>query len=136
MVLKILHKILSVSIAFIVLFSTFSFTVEKHYCGGELIDVAIFSDVKKCDTEMPSSTKEAIKKPCCKDEIKLVKGQDKLKLDTVDKVNFNKVLIAHKPEYKYLNFYESLPKQTVRFKDYSPPKLVYDIHILDQVFRN
>lgn len=134
MIQRVLHKTGSVLLAFLVLFSTLSFTVESHYCAGELVDVAIFSDVKKCDSEIPSADREAIKKPCCKDEVKLVKGQDELKLNTFDKLDFTKIVFQVIPVFDYINLFDSLPKQIIPFKDYSPPNLVYDIQVLDQVF--
>ena len=39
---QLLNKILSLSMAFVVLFSTMSLTVDMHYCGDTLVDTAIF----------------------------------------------------------------------------------------------
>lgn len=111
-----------------------SFTVEKHFCGGHLIDVAIFYNVKKCDSEMPSSSNVTNNKPCCKDEVTLVEGQDELKLDVFEKPDYSTIIVLLAPSFNYVNLFESLPKQIIPFKDYSPPNLVYDLHILDQVF--
>ena len=36
--------------------------------------------------------------------------------------------------YTYINLFEGLPKQVIPHKDYSPPNLVSDIQVLDQVF--
>ncbi len=118
--------------AFVLLFSTFSFSVEKHFCGTHLVDTAIFSKVEKCGMEMNS--KASVKKKCCKDEVEVVKGQDELKLNTFDDLNFNSqsILVAH--TYSYTNFFESLPKRIIPHKDYSPPNLVYDIQVLDAVY--
>ena len=49
MIKQWLHKVFSISMALLVLFSTISFTVEKHYCGDFLIDTDVFSQVKKCE---------------------------------------------------------------------------------------
>ena len=46
-----LHKIFSLSMALLVLMSTVSVTIEKHFCGDHLVDVAIFSDAEKCGME-------------------------------------------------------------------------------------
>ncbi|WP_455429473.1 HYC_CC_PP family protein, partial [Maribacter hydrothermalis] len=35
---KFYHKILSVIMAFVVLLSTMSFTIDFHYCGDLLVD--------------------------------------------------------------------------------------------------
>ena len=56
--------------------STVSFTIEKHFCGDKLIDVSVFSEADKCNMEASGMKAEGItKKPCCKDEVNMVKGQ-------------------------------------------------------------
>ena len=80
MIKAILHKTFSVTLSCLVLFSTLSFTVEKHYCGNHLVDVAIFTKAENCGMDLEAfSTANFEKKHCCKDEIQVVKGQDKLK---------------------------------------------------------
>ncbi len=116
--------------AILVLFSTVSFTVEKHYCGENLIDVAIFSEAKKCGENM----EQTLSKSCCKDEVEIVKGQDELKFSSFKDLDFQQQLFITTFAFTYSNLFESLPKQIIPFKDYSPPNLVVDIQVLDQVF--
>jgi len=130
MIKLVIHKGLSVLMAFLVLFSTVSFTVEKHYCGGNLIDVAIFSEAKKCGENMEQSSM----KPCCKDEVEVVKGQDELKFSAFEDLDLSEQVVIVTFALEYTNLFESLPKQIIPFKDYSPPNLVFDIQVLDQVF--
>ena len=118
--------------AFFLLFSTCSFSVEKHFCGTHLVDTAIFSKVKKCEMEKPSKT--PMNKTCCKDEIEIVKGQDELKLNTFENLNFSHQCIIVAYAYYYSNLFESLPKQIIPHKDYSPPNLIRDIQVLDRVY--
>ena len=73
--------------ALLVLFSTVSFTVEKHFCGDTLVDVSVFSEAQKCGMEAMEILQ---KKTCCKDEIDIVKGQDELKVSSFDDLDFNK----------------------------------------------
>ena len=118
----------------LVVFSTLSFTVEKHFCGDNLVDVALFSEVKKCGMEM-TGTELPVKKPCCKDDITVVKGQDDLKLDTKNDLNdldlnFVKAFV----QVVSLRLYESLAKKTIPHHAYSPPNIVKDIQLLDDVF--
>ena len=40
------HKIMALVMAFVVLFSTMSFTVNMHYCGDTLVETAIFHKAK------------------------------------------------------------------------------------------
>ena len=129
------HKIFSVVMALLVLLSTLSFTMEKHFCGDTLIDVAIFSNADTCGMKMkPIDFAQLEKDSCCKDELEFIKGQDQLKKASfkdlyVDQLFFLTVLV-----YSFPNTFEKVPNQVIPHKDYSPPNLVVDIHILDQVF--
>ncbi|XCF07226.1 hypothetical protein ABI125_05060 [Tamlana crocina] len=117
--------------ALLLLFSTVSFTVEKHYCGDVLVDAAIFSDVEKCAMEAFEMLQ---KKTCCKDEIDVIKGQDELKFSSFEDLDFDQQLFLQTFTYAYLGLFESFPKQTIPHKDYSPPNLIADIQLMDQVF--
>ena len=117
--------------ALIVLFSTFSFTVHQHYCGDELKDTSVFFEAEKCEMEALEILQ---KKTCCKDEIEIIEGQDELKVVSFEDLDFEKQHFIIAYTYTYLNGFEGLPKQTIPHKDYSPPNLVTDIQVLDQVF--
>jgi hypothetical protein len=130
-----LHKTFSVTLACLVLFSTLSFTVEKHFCGDNLVDVAIFSKVEGCGMDMESvATVSLEKKHCCKDEIQVVKGQDKLNKVSFEDLQIDLQLFLSAFVYSFVNPFEGLPEQVIPHKNYSPPNLVADIHVLDQVF--
>ena len=117
--------------AVLVLFSTVSFTIEKHFCGDVLVDVSMFVEADKCAMEALEILQN---KTCCKDEIAIVKGQDELKSSSFEDLDFEPQQFLAIVALSYLNVFESLPKQTVLHKDYSPPNLVADIQVLDQVF--
>lgn len=135
MIKQLLHKVFSVSLALIVLCSTVSFTIEKHYCGDTLVDVSVFSEADKCNMEtLGVKDESAAKKPCCKDEVDMVKGQDKLIVTTFDDFDFEQQLFVTTFAYSYLNLFEGLPQLVVPNKDYSPPNLIPDIQVLDQIF--
>ncbi len=131
MLKQLFHKAFSISLALIVLFSTVSFTIEKHYCGDVLVDVSVFAEAEKCGME---AMELAQKKSCCKDEIDIVEGQDELKISSFEDLEFKHQQFLSALIYSYINGFESLPKQTIPHKDYSPPNLVANIQILDQVF--
>lgn len=132
MVIKeVLHKVFSATLALLVLFSTVSFTIEKHYCGDVLVDVSVFAEAEKCAME---SMEMLQKKSCCKDEVDVIKGQDELKFASFEDLDFNQQQFITTFSYTYLNLFESIDKQIIPHKDYSPPNLVTDIQVLDQVF--
>lgn len=131
MVKAISYKIFSISLALLVLFSTVSFTIEKHYCGDTLVDVSIFFEAETCGMERKDVL---VKKSCCDDEVDIVEGQDELKISSFEDLGFEQqhFLVAFK--YAYINGFESLSKEAIPHKEYAPPNLVYDIQIIDQVF--
>lgn len=136
MIKRILHTIFSTTLTFLVLFSTLSLTVEKHYCGNNLIDVSIFTEVHRCGSEISEKQQEQVfkKKKCCKDEITVVEGQDELRMTSFDDLDFNTQLFIVSYIETFSVLYESLPKQIIPHKEYAPPKLVYNIQLLDDVF--
>lgn len=128
------HNVFSLAMAFLVLLSTVSFTMEKHFCGDTLIDVAIFSPVTTCGMDMAAASFTSDKKTCCKNELEIVKGQDKLKKASFEDFTLQQQIFINTLVYTYINLFEGLPEQVVPHKDYTPPNLVLDIQILDQVF--
>lgn len=130
-----LNRTIAVALSLLVLFSTFSLSIEKHFCGNALVDIAVFTKAKKCGMEMQDMDKSEIgKKSCCKDEIDIIKGQDELKTNSFDDLSSiqKQVLVAY--SFSYINLFEGLPKQTIPNRDYSPPKIVKDIHVLDETY--
>lgn len=126
-----IHKV-SVLMAFLVLFSTFSFTVDKHYCGNYLVDSAVFSKAATCGMEM--KTNDGITEDhCCQNKKVAVDGQDELKI-SFDHFSLDQQVFLSAFTYSYINLFVAQPQQIIPFKDYSPPLLVTDIHLVDQVF--
>ena len=135
MIKQLLHKVFSVCLAFIVLCSTLSFTIEKHFCGDTLIDVSVFSEADKCKMgAIEMDTESITKESCCKDKVDVVKGQDELIVKAFDDLNFEQQVFVATFTYSYLNLLEGLPQFVIPHKYYSPPNLVADIQVLDQVF--
>ncbi|WP_435413364.1 HYC_CC_PP family protein [Psychroserpens mesophilus] len=135
MLKQFLHKTFSAFMAVLVLFSTVSFTVEKHFCGDVLIDAAVFTEAQKCKMEAFEKEQSKItKKHCCKDELEVVKGQDKLKRSQFEDITFEQHVFVFSFIYSYTNSLEELPNLIVPHKHYSPPILIDDIQVLDEVF--
>ncbi|MBR9844930.1 MAG: hypothetical protein GYB35_01895 [Algicola sp.] len=121
--------------AVLVLFSTVSFTVEKHFCGDVLIDSAVFTEAQKCKMEAFEIEQSKItKKHCCKDELEVVEGQDQLKQSQFEDISFDQQVFIVSYLYSYSNSLEQLPELIIPHKDYSPPNLIADIQVLDEVF--
>ncbi|SDS09620.1 HYC_CC_PP family protein [Winogradskyella sediminis] len=131
------HKIFSVILSFLVLFSTLSLTIEKHFCGDTLVDVAIFTKTDKCADDIVKhvdSSASIIKMSCYKDEIDVIDGLSETTLNSFEDLDLihQQVLIAY--SYSYINLFEGLPNLVLPHADYLPPTLVKDIHLLDEVY--
>ncbi len=122
--------------ACLVLFSTLSLTVKKHFCGNMLVDTAIFSESKKCGMEMAEmgSESQTVKKSCCKDEIDVIEGQDDIIVKAFEDLEDLQKQVLFVYTYTYLKLFEELPNEEVPHQNYIPPKLIKDIHVLDEVY--
>jgi hypothetical protein len=129
---SILNKGLSFLMAFVVLFSTLSFTIESHYCGDHLIDTAVFTKAKVCGGN--TADKDFAMRSRCKHEVDVIKGEDKLKLNTFDDLDIQHQLFLASFTYSYASLFITLPKQVVLHKEYAPPNLIFDIQVLDETF--
>lgn len=127
--------------AFVVLFSTMSFTISEHYCGDLLVETAIFHKAKSCgmdaanlQTEKTSNEDCSVqKKNCCSEKEIIIEGQDELKL-SLDNFSLDQQFIVTSFVYTYLNLFEGLEENVIPLKDYSPPLVVKDIQLLDDSF--
>ncbi len=134
---KGIQKFSSLILALLVLVSTFSFTVEKHFCGDFLVDQAVFSKVKDCgmsshdmDSMMDSGM---LSDSCCTNTHVAIEGQDELKI-SFDNLSLDHQVFVAAFGVSFIELFESSPEQVIPFKYYSPPILVQDIHLMDQVF--
>ncbi|MBG7611583.1 hypothetical protein IU405_04895 [Polaribacter sp. BAL334] len=126
-------KITSFALALFVLFSTLSFTVEKHFCGEFLMDVSFTGEAADCgmDMEKVAKTKQ---KNCCKDEIFHIEGQDELQQFSYSDFDLEKqqFVLAFYQSYQEL-FVQKIAKKTF-YKDFSPPDIPKDYQVLYQTF--
>jgi len=134
---QLFRKISAIIMAFVVLLSTMSFTVSEHYCGHQLVDIALFSKAESCGMELqkPSTSQdcELKKSDCCKDEVKQYQGQNELNT-AFSTLNFEQQVFVTSFTYTYINLFEGLAVNIIPFKYYTPPLLVTDILVLDQTF--
>ena len=131
----VIHKVFSVALSFLVLASTLSLTIEKHFCGGILVDVAVFTEVKKCgDTVTNTDSAEVLKKSCCKDEIDVFNGLNKMTTNSFEDLENiqKKILFAY--IVSYINLLEYEPNLAILNKEYSSPILIKDIQVLDETY--
>lgn len=122
--------------AFVVLFSTLSFTMNMHYCGDTLVETALFNKAEGCGMKMEKpATKECsiTKKNCCNDQQLVVDGQSELQLQ-VDQISFEQQVFIASFVYTYINLFEGGKSNTVSFETYQPPLVRTQIFKLDETY--
>ncbi len=130
------QKFSSQLLALLVLVSTFSFAIEKHFCGDFLVDQAVFSKVNDCGMSshnMDFMMADMISDSCCTNTHLAIDGQDELKI-SFDNLSVNQQVFVASYSFSFIELFEGSPELVVPFKYYSPPILVTDIHLMDQVF--
>ena len=130
------HKIMSLLMAFVVLFSTMSFTINMHYCGDTLVETALFQKAKGCGMEMEKPSTEGcsiIKKNCCDDEQLVVDGQDELQLQ-VDKISFEQQVFIASFFYSCIDLFEGLENNVFSFEEYKPPLVIRQLYKIDETY--
>jgi hypothetical protein len=133
---QIFHQIMSLAMAFVVLFSTMSFTLNMHYCGDTLVETAMFNKAEGCGMEMetpPTDSCSITKMNCCDDEQLVVDGQDELQLQ-VDKISFEQQVFIASFVYTYINLFEGLDNNVSSFEEYEPPLVIKEIFKIDETY--
>lgn len=125
-------KISSLVLSLLVLLSTFSFTVDKHYCGDFLVDVSFSGSAESCGMEMDSESTKM--KNCCKDELIKIEGQDELKLTSFDDITFENQQFLVALNFYYQSLFEENLGTNFVFKEFPPPEIQTDFQVAYQTF--
>ncbi|TVZ56749.1 hypothetical protein OD91_2047 [Lutibacter sp. Hel_I_33_5] len=126
-------KISSTLLALLVLFSTFSFAVDKHFCGDFLVDVSYFGDAKGCGMELNKNPSRK-KKSCCKDEILKVEGQDELQQFSDIELDLKTKEFAITFLISFQDLFIQIESEKLIKKDFSPPDIPKDFQVAFQAF--
>ncbi|WMI67755.1 hypothetical protein [Mangrovimonas sp. YM274] len=133
---SVFHKTVSLLMAFVVLFSTMSFTINMHYCGDTLVETALFHKAKGCGMEMQQLGTESCsvtKKNCCEDQQVVVDGQDTLHT-SVDKISFEQQVFITTLVFTYLSLFDEDTNQETSYQDYKPPLVIRQLYKLDETY--
>ena len=131
-----LHKISSILVAFLVMFSTLSFTVDRHYCGERLVDIAVFSEASGCGMEIEKGNDDVLsfsKKSCCKNETSIVEGNS-IDQQALQKLNLQQINFVT----AFVGSYNNLFVDTTQIPSlylYKPPIIHKDFTLFFENFR-
>ena len=128
-------KIISTFIALAVVLASFSFKIEQHFCGSNLVDVSVLSKVESCCSKgvKKNNYQKISEQSCCSNISIVVEGFE----------NYQTVVVT---EFKTLADFVATPSLQIpidyffetledfSFSDYNPPPLVFNRQLWDQVF--
>ena len=131
---KFLAKITITLLSLIVILSSMSFVVDKHYCGDHLVDVSYFGKAENCGMgEMNVHSQKKKKKQCCSNETEFLESstfdKEKLLVFTPQEFQF---FVFH--AYSYINLYQEVQLEKEFYNDVDPPDMVRDLQVLHETF--
>ena len=139
MLKQISHKTGSIALAFIVLFSSFSFTVHEHICGGKVADTSFFLEADSCGMDMDTCANTTIleqgvqQEPCCDDHREIIQGND-TNQQAQQSLKITQVQLITAFVVSYISTFQKV-NSTFSFVPYKPPSVYKNIQTLFQVFR-
>jgi hypothetical protein len=133
--MKLIRSISAIILALLVVFSSSSFIVGIHWCGGHVQDFAIFTKAEVCPMEknFPPCHKQ-VKNHCCEDQTVAHEGSGfKASVNTISfempfvaEANVASVIISQ--------IIPDSPSSVIRYPDYDPPTPTIDVTVDLQVF--
>ena len=119
--------------AVIVLLSTFTFSISKHFCGDHLVEIAVFSELQGCGMEMNMHAITSIEKTCCTNDVVKVDGQDELKIQ-FDQYQLTQPLFLNAFISSYYSLFVPEEDHIIPQDESPPPKIVRCIYKLDETY--
>ncbi len=134
--LKIFRQIISFGLALVLMLSTLSFTISKHYCSNILVDTSVVKPAKSCGMhtlDKGEQDHQSEKDSCCDEDVKIIEGQDELKIDFNDfSLDLPDELVVFSIIYSFPENYTF--KAESHYNIYQPPECHCDFQLLHQVF--
>ena len=136
--LELSRKIFAFFLAAVMLFSTLSYTVQKHICMGEITDVSYFMEADNCGMEVEKCVNNDLsnsiihQENCCDNIQELIPGNDN-EQQIVNSLEINKAKFVVALILSLDGLHKSSEKIT-HFKDSSPPFVVSHLYKLDETY--
>ena len=148
---SITYRIIALTMAFLMFFTSVGFTVDMHYCQGKLKTFNFFGKAKSCHdmgegmkdcpfhAQMNETNKSEgstiSKKGCCSNKTLHFQSDQDHQLQTADFVvtkQLKQFVIAYVSVFLGEDF--DLKREVIAFARYKPPLIPRDIPVLHQAF--
>jgi hypothetical protein len=133
---QVSHKILATVMAFVVLFSTMSFTVDMHFCGDTLVATSMFQKATGCGMEMEKPAAEGctfVKSNCCKDKQMIIDGQDEMQL-SIATLSFEQQVFITSFICTYVHLFEGADTAVTSYQAYQEPLVSRQLYKLAETY--
>ena len=134
---KVAHKILALLMVAILLVSTTSFSLYKHFCGDNLVEVSRYVQIVECcEVEIKHNKTSKLnfsEKDCCKSETDI---SEQLTLENTKTIKLvkNQVVFIASFYYSFIQPNETKNRKTNFYNNFSPPDIVFNKQIQFQSF--
>ena len=127
-------KIVSTFMAFAVVMASFSFKIEKKYCGSNLIDISVTSETAFCCYVLAKDGQlKLAKKPCCSSLSLVVEGFNNYQLlFSTSLYSLSTLEIVQSIQLPVEFIFETTVKHY--YSIYNSPPLIADIQVWNQIF--
>lgn len=127
-------KIMSIVMALTVVMASFSFSIEQHFCGSNLVDVSVFSKTESCCCPpLKEGSLQLKKKSCCSNISILFEGFDNYQ-NAISTEILTAPIFVETPAIQIPVAYVFETTRKVPYTNYNPVPLITDIQVRDQVF--
>ncbi|WP_456421632.1 HYC_CC_PP family protein [Lutibacter sp.] len=133
------NKIKATFLAIIVLFSSSFIVIDEHFCGGELQDFSILGKADTCNMTMSTcefkNQLNLISEDNCCSNVQKIKAGSIFENSPLTGLNFQQLIAIPNINPNIYNLYINLTRNTLHFKDYSPPLIARNILVFIECFR-
>jgi hypothetical protein len=131
----VFSKVISTTMALAVVLASFSFKIEQHFCGSNLVDVSVISKIESCCSvgTAKDSSLQITEQSCCSNISLVVEGFDNYQIAFVSEFTTTPYFVAI-PSIQIPVDYIFETEKEFSSSTYNPPPLIFDIQVRDQVF--
>jgi len=122
--------------AFVVVFTTLSFTVDMHFCGDTLVEAAVFQKVKGCGMELQKLSKDdcVVKSNnCCNDKQLTIDGQHELQI-SFSAFSFEQLLYVTSILNTDKEFSQVIDKNVPLYKGYALQLVIRQLYKIAETY--
>jgi len=129
-----MKQIFSLTLAILILLSSFSLRLEAHYCGQQIVDISIFGKAAACEMQKENICEESEDIPCCEDRTLMIQGQEFQFSKDFERTEIKKQEVEFLELIRPRILLLEVENSTETIIHYSPPLIKSELRLLFQSF--